>query len=319
MPAPHCGCGVRGESRRGRSGEPRGRSGEKVAGAPTLLRPLQGRLPAVPVAPGAGWAPRGGDPGAAPAGRPALPCPRPGPGGWGDAPPFQSQPSEWQSLPSPEGGTSTRPPQTLGRRGSRSLWTPYPPLRAPPRLRRPRPRPGKGPPPVPRTPARAHTHTHPRASASRTPSKAESVPGPAVLRDVGEASAIPSRRPRGLLSPPAAAAPLFPRSRREARGGRGGGGEKPWGGRGRPGSTRDGPAPRPSDRAPASPIGPAGRRLPTPATTTSGSPALRPLLSNRVGLLSGSAFKHVHPRFLGDVRRGAVSTRGLLFGTAPCV
>lgn len=35
-------------------------------------------------------------------------------------------------------------------------------------------------------------------------------------------------------------------------------------------------------------------------TTTSGSSPLLPLLSNRVGLLSGSAFKDNHPHFFWD-------------------
>lgn len=49
-------------------------------------------------------------------------------------------------------------------------------------------------------------------------------------------------------------------------------------------------------------------------TTTSGSSPLLPLPSNRVGLLSGSAFKDNHPRFFGDYR-GYLGARAPLWQT----
>lgn len=47
-------------------------------------------------------------------------------------------------------------------------------------------------------------------------------------------------------------------------------------------------------------------------TTTSGSSPLVPLPSNRVGLLSGSAFKDNHPHFFWDYQE--VARSGYLFG-----
>lgn len=79
------------------------------------------------------------------------------------------------------------------------------------------PRFGKGAPHKP-----PDTHTHSQAPASWTPSKTERVPGLAVLRDSDGAGAVPSRRRRVLLYPPAALASLFPRKGREERCGRGG-------------------------------------------------------------------------------------------------
>lgn len=76
----------------------------------------------------------------------------------------------------------------------------------------------KGAPPQ----APGYTHTL-KAPASWTPSKTERVPGLAVLRDSDGAGAVPSRRRRLLLYPPAALPSLFPRKGREERCGRGGG------------------------------------------------------------------------------------------------
>lgn len=201
--------------------------------------------------------------------------------------------------------TYTRPLETLRPRCPPNPYTPPQPstdthagLRPTQDLGVPLPDPAKGPLPAP------EKHTHPPAAVSQTPPKPERVPGPAVLG---------SQKGRAR-SPPAPNASLSTRSgcfslSQEREGG------EVWEGRGKARSRRGG-----RSRTGTTSTGPTlGLALSTRVlwigqtyskqremdTTTSGSSPLLPLLSNRVGLLSGSAFKDNHPHFFWDYQEVA--------------
>lgn len=158
--------------------------------------------------------------------------------------------------------------------------------------------PTKGPLPAP------EIHTHPPAPASRTPPKPERVPGLAVL----------GSQKGGERSPPAPSASQSTRSggfslSQEREGGEvwegRGKARSRRGGRSRTGTTNTGPTLGLALSTRVLWIGQTYSKQQEMDTTTSGSSPLLPLLSNRVGLLSGSAFKDNHPHFFWDYQEVA--------------